>query len=593
MSTFQSGVYALNLTDRLGIGVTVNAYGVLTAVTGVEIIRTGADPNGIVTANPGSLSLQQNGAGSTLWLNTTVGAGTTWTAVGGTAVALLADNVVETFGTASPMQAEEVLVGASNRFDLRTRDLASGGAATGTAIRIATGISTSSVAANDSGTLVLVSGETDVSAAVPGGLSGAVTVRSGHTISTFAGGTSGNTGLTTVASGDSADTASGGVNIHSGTGGTTTGQLQMLSGNAGTNSGTLSIGSGTATAGISGNVATTTGSSAGVGPASGDITHVTGNVTGTGVSGNVTFVTGVPAGAGVSGDIVGATGNVPLAGTSGNVSFASGTTATGASGNTTMGSGAVTGAAGLSGNAGLTTGVVTTGTSGTLTLGTGLASGAGVSGPVNVSTGASAGGAGTGNVTVATGLNTGALPTGLISLTTGQTGTGVTGNVTITTGLATGAGTSGNVMLTPGTTVAGTRGHVTALGLQTVSDGVTAIAAGRVMTLADSGGVFSVSQVGAYDIDLPSPTSGAGCRYLFYLGTAAANSVTITVLGGAATFVGTIVNDVTSVLPATGATLTFVTGTAALGDTIEITSVAANLYLVRAVSSAVGGITIA
>ena len=63
--------------------------------------------------------------------------------------------------------------------------------------------------------------------------------------------------------------------------------------------------------------------------------------------------------------------------------------------------------------------------------------------------------------------------------------------------------------------------------------------------------------------------------------------------GGAATFVGTIVNDVTSVLPATGSTLTFASGTAALGDNIEIVSISTSLYLVRAVSSAAGGITIA
>lgn len=130
-------------------------------------------------------------------------------------------------------------------------------------------------------------------------------------------------------------------------------------------------------------------------------------------------------------------------------------------------------------------------------------------------------------------------------------------------------------------------------GLRTSSSTAAAITGATALTLADAGGVFSVSQAAAYDIDLPSPTTGPGCKYLFYLTGAAANSVTITVLGGAATFVGTIVNDVTSVLPATGSTLTFVTGTAALGDTIEIVSISTGLYLVRAISSAAGGITIA
>lgn len=87
--------------------------------------------------------------------------------------------------------------------------------------------------------------------------------------------------------------------------------------------------------------------------------------------------------------------------------------------------------------------------------------------------------------------------------------------------------------------------------------------------------------------------AGPGCRYNFYLTGPAANNVTITVVGGAATFVGTIINDVTSVVAATGNTLTFASGAAALGDNIEITSISTGLYLVRAVTSAAGGITIA
>jgi hypothetical protein len=129
-------------------------------------------------------------------------------------------------------------------------------------------------------------------------------------------------------------------------------------------------------------------------------------------------------------------------------------------------------------------------------------------------------------------------------------------------------------------------------GIRTSSATAGAITGATVLTLADSGGVFSVSQAAAYDIDLPSPTTGAGCRYLFYLTGAAANNVTVTVDGGAATFVGTIVNDVTSVIPATGSTLTFASGVAALGDSIEIVSISTGLYLVRAVTSANGGITV-
>jgi hypothetical protein len=130
-------------------------------------------------------------------------------------------------------------------------------------------------------------------------------------------------------------------------------------------------------------------------------------------------------------------------------------------------------------------------------------------------------------------------------------------------------------------------------GLQTASSTAAAITAATTLTLADSGGVFNIDQDAAFDIDLPSPTTGAGCRYTFVITDAGANNVTITVAGDAATFVGTIVNDVTSVVPATGSTLTFASGTAAVGDNIEIVSISTGLYLVRAVSSAAGGITVA
>ncbi len=130
-------------------------------------------------------------------------------------------------------------------------------------------------------------------------------------------------------------------------------------------------------------------------------------------------------------------------------------------------------------------------------------------------------------------------------------------------------------------------------GMRASTAGATAITTTRAMTLADSFGLFSVSQAAPYDIDLPSPTTGPGCVYTFYLTAAGANTVTITVAGSAATFVGTIVNDVTSVVPATGSTLTFVSGTAALGDTIIIKSISTSLYHVQAVASTNGGITIA
>ena len=130
-------------------------------------------------------------------------------------------------------------------------------------------------------------------------------------------------------------------------------------------------------------------------------------------------------------------------------------------------------------------------------------------------------------------------------------------------------------------------------GIRYSSSGATAITTTRAMTLADAGGVFTVAQSSAYDIDLPSPTTGEGCRYIFQWVSPGAFNVTITVAGAAATFEGTIVNDVTSVIPATGSTLTFASGAAALGDNIEIISTSTSKYLVRAVTSAAGGITIA
>ena len=135
-------------------------------------------------------------------------------------------------------------------------------------------------------------------------------------------------------------------------------------------------------------------------------------------------------------------------------------------------------------------------------------------------------------------------------------------------------------------------GEAAVQGLRAETAGATAITTTRAMTLADSGGHFSVSQASAYDIDLPSPTTGPGCTYFLYLTGAAANAVTVTVAGSAATFVGTITIDGATIV-ATGSTLTFASGAAALGDSIMVRSIATNLYHVVAIASAAGGITIA
>jgi hypothetical protein len=128
-------------------------------------------------------------------------------------------------------------------------------------------------------------------------------------------------------------------------------------------------------------------------------------------------------------------------------------------------------------------------------------------------------------------------------------------------------------------------------GLQTVSSSAAAIITTRVLTLADAGGVFNVDQDAAFDIDVPDPTTGPGCRYTFVITDAGANNVTIT-CAGAATFVGTITID-GATIPATGSTLTFATGAAVVGDSIEMISLSTALYFARCISSGAGGITIA
>lgn len=129
-------------------------------------------------------------------------------------------------------------------------------------------------------------------------------------------------------------------------------------------------------------------------------------------------------------------------------------------------------------------------------------------------------------------------------------------------------------------------------GVRMTSQTSSAITGATTLTLADAGGIFEIDQDAAFDIALPDPSSGPGCRYTFVITDAGSNAVTISTTGSS-TFVGTIANDVTSVLPATGSTLTFVSGTAAVGDTIEAVSISTTLYLIRAISSAAGGITIA
>lgn len=169
---------------------------------------------------------------------------------------------------------------------------------------------------------------------------------------------------------------------------------------------------------------------------------------------------------------------------------------------------------------------------------------------------------------------------GTLNLIAGSAGTG-------------GNAAGGSINLTPGTgTGTGAPGQVIATGLQTKSASAAAISAARVLSVQDSGGIFTVTQPSVYTITLPSPaTVGAGLRFTFMLLVNGANTVSI-ILPVGITFKGTIVNDVTSVIPATGVSMNFVGGTAAIGDSIEVFSIDAANYGVRAVTSTASGITI-
>ena len=132
-------------------------------------------------------------------------------------------------------------------------------------------------------------------------------------------------------------------------------------------------------------------------------------------------------------------------------------------------------------------------------------------------------------------------------------------------------------------------GPCTITGLRTIGNSVTAITAARVLTALDSGGIFTVAQSSAYAVTLPTPT-GAGLRFVLQLVSPGANNITVAATG--CTFEGTILQDVATV-PATGATFTFATGAAKLGDNIEFISTSATKYFARAVTSDPAGITIA
>lgn len=320
------------------------------------------------------------------------------------------------------------------------------------------------------------------------------------------------------------------------------------------------------------------------------------------------------------------TGWKAMAGTVGDIiinSLVGGDSSLGISGITAAQGGAIVvtgGTSSTSGNAGGAVSLVgggpgATGVGGAVNI-TGAIGGAtsGAGGAVVMAGGAGTNGNSAGGLISATGgAGQGSAAGGAASLVGGLGGaTGAGGAIAVTGGaggassgaggavaIAGGAGTAGNgaggaVTIAGGAPHgSGARGVVTVTGLRTVA-GTTAVAitGATTLTLADSGGIFTVGQGSAYDIDLPSPTTGAGSRFLFQLVSPGANNVTITVAGGAATFEGSIHTEGATVV-ATGSTLTFASGTAVLGDWVEAISTATGKYFIRAVSSIASGITIA
>lgn len=277
-----------------------------------------------------------------------------------------------------------------------------------------------------------------------------------------------------------------------------------------------------------------------------------------GVAGSDVYLRAASAGAGTAfaGGLINITSGVGSAATAANTGGAGGASvhAAGAGGTTVTGTGGAGGASSLTAGAG------------------GVASGAGVGGAGGATT-IAAGAGGNGGTTGGAG--------GSVAITAGNAGTG-------------GNAAGGSVTITPGTaTGTGAPGAVTVTGLRTASTSAAAITGARVLTRADSGGCFTASQAAAYAITLPVPT-GAGERYFFSLTAPGANVVAITSpVPSTVTFVGTIVNDVTSVIVATANTsINFASGAAALGDSIECISLSATLYHVRAVTSAASGITV-
>lgn len=119
-----------------------------------------------------------------------------------------------------------------------------------------------------------------------------------------------------------------------------------------------------------------------------------------------------------------------------------------------------------------------------------------------------------------------------------------------------------------------------------------AIAAARVLTVADSGGVFSVAKTSAYAITLPTPAQGLKFRFMVL----DAGAFAVTISSGAATLFGVADVAGTPVIMGTGAigttTLSLV-ATGGIGDWVSFEGIDATRYLVTGACVTAAKITVA
>ena len=210
MSTATAGVFARDLTDLLGIGVTLNVDGSIVTITGPTWRRSTVDPNGVVTANAGSLVSQTNG---TLWIGL---GGNAWAAAGGAGGASYGDNVVVSWGSVANQRGG--IVYNPNSFNIGTAAVSQATALASAAATFSTGAVTitGAVVGLGSGPLTIATGATDcTNAGGTGGPSGALNFSTGNCTSTA--GVSGSSQNINFSTGNSDDANSGNINFITGT----------------------------------------------------------------------------------------------------------------------------------------------------------------------------------------------------------------------------------------------------------------------------------------------------------------------------------------------------------------------------------------